>query len=814
MQWRNAGTRGSLPGDAASLRTGPFNDAAHASAERSPRNPPRLRPPLRSTRRCAPARLVVATPPRRIAHRGAPRRLPVGRLRAPSFACAPRSPACRAGPALRPPAATPAAMGHLYGERLTDAIDEIKAAAAQQGGGLGGASQQGGSSGVSNCLVLVAPDADAICASIIIERVLTGEKVLHDVRPVAGYLEVVARCREFGPTLRSVVLINCGAVPDVATMLWPEPPADELGALQEHWSLHPDAHVYVLDAHRPFHHRNVRSEDSVTVLDWRELAGGGDDVPRVGDSECGSALEDSDDDDDDGSEAEEDDGDGEEDGDDNDDDGSGDDAEDGDGSGIDGGKKESDGEGAEGEGAGDAEGEGAGAQPRKRRRLRKAGGGSDSDGDDDARSRASSAPSSGSSATGPRAKQQRLDDDLRALRRRRAQRHADYYGNGQFHGVPSALVAYELAERLSYGRNDLLWLAIVGVTEHFLEDRISMDMYRGEWGWGGVGVGSRCVRVSLPERAQHSSRSSSHHPPTPPPLRPPPPPLPPACGRVLRGAEQQGAVAERPRGGGRERGRHAGARGAVWLHRAVRGAALRGVPPLEPGRVHVPQRVRVHPPARPRRGRQLRVPAGAAGPPLGAVRRAGQAVQAGLQVHALGRQRARAWGGGGGGGAGRNRRSARGRWIEPSSRLLTPSLPPPGPSHHLPSAPQFFARLRGIIHRTSGDSALTREFALGPDLMFPSFVRQRGACEGGAGRRGGAWRFAAGWGLHAGRCAVAWALSSSSRARPCPLALPPCRHGARGVRGGRRVRHARAADRRPAGGRGGGAGAAAGGPHV
>jgi hypothetical protein len=48
---------------------------------------------------------------------------------------------------------------------------------------------------------------------------------------------------------------------------------------------------------------------------------------------------------------------------------------------------------------------------------------------------------------------------------RNAVRRYDAYYNGEFYEYPSAVIAYELAEALSRGRNDLLWLAIVGLTE-------------------------------------------------------------------------------------------------------------------------------------------------------------------------------------------------------------------------------------------------------------------------------------------------------------------------------------------------------------
>ena len=181
-------------------------------------------------------------------------------------------------------------MGHLYGVALMDAVVEIREAAFRM---RADGATQGGAGGQPppNCLVLVAPDADAICASIIIERVLTGEKVLHDIAPVAGYTEVVRKCRAFGPNLRSVVLVNCGASANLGDLLWPARPADP-DYLADWWSLPEEAHVYVLDVHRPFNHHNVRNrEQRVTVLDYFALPGEGDDVPRAGDSDAEDELD-------------------------------------------------------------------------------------------------------------------------------------------------------------------------------------------------------------------------------------------------------------------------------------------------------------------------------------------------------------------------------------------------------------------------------------------------------------------------------------------------------------------------------------------
>ena len=360
-------------------------------------------------------------------------------------------------------------MGHLYGVALMDAVVEIREAAFRM---RADGATQGGAGGQPppNCLVLVAPDADAICASIIIERVLTGEKVLHDIAPVAGYTEVVRKCRAFGPNLRSVVLVNCGASANLGDLLWPARPADP-DYLADWWSLPEEAHVYVLDVHRPFNHHNVRNrEQRVTVLDYFALPGEGDDVPRAGDSDAEDEL---DEEEEEGGESE------------------AEEAEPGEEEeeeAAESAEESAHGRASSDEREGDEGSRGAGSSPargqptQKRRRLRRAGGdasegddsegGGEGEGGSDEEARASGAPASspgvasrrsaassadrrrrrragvgGAAGAASPPKQQRLDQELRDRRRAAAERYRRYY-SGNHYGTCAALVAYELAEQV------------------------------------------------------------------------------------------------------------------------------------------------------------------------------------------------------------------------------------------------------------------------------------------------------------------------------------------------------------------------------
>lgn len=51
------------------------------------------------------------------------------------------------------------------------------------------------------------------------------------------------------------------------------------------------------------------------------------------------------------------------------------------------------------------------------------------------------------------------------------------YYVGSYYGMPSACVMYELARQLNRDTNDLLWMALVGLTDHYVHDLIDHDTY-------------------------------------------------------------------------------------------------------------------------------------------------------------------------------------------------------------------------------------------------------------------------------------------------------------------------------------------------
>lgn len=53
----------------------------------------------------------------------------------------------------------------------------------------------------------------------------------------------------------------------------------------------------------------------------------------------------------------------------------------------------------------------------------------------------------------------------------------DYYGLGSYWGTPASFTAYKLANSLNKSRNEDIWLAILGYTEFYLDNRISNQLY-------------------------------------------------------------------------------------------------------------------------------------------------------------------------------------------------------------------------------------------------------------------------------------------------------------------------------------------------
>ena len=314
-------------------------------------------------------------------------------------------------------------------ERFREQYHALRAA------GLGGVGSGGGASG--GVLLLVAPDCDALCAARLLLTLLKSDAVDVRAAAVAGYTGVRAEVAAAGSGVGAIVLINCGAVSKVDEML-------SLGGSSGEPV--PGPLIFILDSHRPIYHTNLRD----TTGRVRVFAGlipedvPLDELPEAGDSEL-------DDGEDDNDEAEEDNGEEDEE--------SGDEDE------------EEDDENASGADSASedfddaaAAGGGTAAKRAKKRKLVKPGaqkrrrrGGDADDGD-------TSSSGSGSVAGGG-GRQKTMEEMVAALRREKIRRHRDYYAVGNYTGYPSSFIAFHIAKEVGRSRNDMLWLAIVGLTD-------------------------------------------------------------------------------------------------------------------------------------------------------------------------------------------------------------------------------------------------------------------------------------------------------------------------------------------------------------
>jgi hypothetical protein len=62
---------------------------------------------------------------------------------------------------------------------------------------------------------------------------------------------------------------------------------------------------------------------------------------------------------------------------------------------------------------------------------------------------------------------------MRAARRDRRARVASYY-EGCHHGLPSALVLFDLCSKLNRADNDQIWLACLGITDSFVNEKVGV----------------------------------------------------------------------------------------------------------------------------------------------------------------------------------------------------------------------------------------------------------------------------------------------------------------------------------------------------
>ncbi len=220
---------------------------------------------------------------------------------------------------------------------------------------------------------------------------LRRDSIKYVLVPVSGYEDLAAKAEQMmqeSPDLRSFMLVNCGAVVDVASFL----------------QLEETQTAYVVDYHRPVHQRNIHNAKNVVVFaDTQEVPDprperfeqlgptrqrqprGGDNRDEDGERNSG---------DDEGGER----------------------------------KRRRRGEGERGRGLMEVEGEG------------------EEEGDD-----------------------RHQEDTLSVF--------AEELASGSFYGSSGAMLMYELAAQEAAETPHVLWLAILGLTEHYLQHRCTAKQY-------------------------------------------------------------------------------------------------------------------------------------------------------------------------------------------------------------------------------------------------------------------------------------------------------------------------------------------------
>lgn len=344
-------------------------------------------------------------------------------------------------------------------------------------------------SGGTSVLILVALDVDALCASAILTSLLKADFVSYTLLPVRGYEDIV-RIRDSRITpqdsgsdgdLRSIVMINCGAIVNVTQLL----------QLPQH------AKCYIFDSHRPVHLANIYDshqqivvfDDGAQSLDEFPADGSDIDGDDVDDTDDDGELDDEDDDEDDDDEEEEETDDVDP------DEGEAEFGQETEPTEEDEGGDDADRDEAEAIDDDDEDDEDAPSQPTtpgsttgesEKKRKRSSGG----DGEDDPIEDDDDVDTGDDEEMSVSSKKLKADtiveveptpdvatENSKVAKRRRRDEILRYY-RGSFHGAPAASIAYELAQQMNAGSNrDLLWFAIVGLTKQFCMEEIDVDNY-------------------------------------------------------------------------------------------------------------------------------------------------------------------------------------------------------------------------------------------------------------------------------------------------------------------------------------------------
>ena len=100
-------------------------------------------------------------------------------------------------------------------------------------------------------LILAAAEADGVCSAHILTAILKLEGIRYTLQSVDTYSDLQGALASLRPSVRTVVLLNCGAVVDLTVHL-----TDEVEVV-----------LIVIDSHRPIHLKNVKEASRILVLD-------------------------------------------------------------------------------------------------------------------------------------------------------------------------------------------------------------------------------------------------------------------------------------------------------------------------------------------------------------------------------------------------------------------------------------------------------------------------------------------------------------------------------------------------------------------
>jgi cell division control protein 45 len=149
----------------------------------------------------------------------------------------------------------------------------------------------------SSVLIFVSPSADSICAAKVLLTLLKIDNIAHQIIPISGWSDLSKANQnkiESNEELRTVIMINCGGLVDLTEFL----------------SFSEILTVYIIDSHRPYNLSNIYSTNQIVIVDDGDIEDDMADIQKAYeeleyDTDSSSSSEDDDEDEDEEEEEEE-----------------------------------------------------------------------------------------------------------------------------------------------------------------------------------------------------------------------------------------------------------------------------------------------------------------------------------------------------------------------------------------------------------------------------------------------------------------------------------------------------------------------------